>query len=157
MSRAQPSEKVRVKSPKKVEGRIRDEADELIAKGTSAAEFSARFFGPEGKLRALWTNEPDRRRVVQSQLYKWLQRRLAEIRAREAEGFEKEISDLSGRITIVIPKSLHWALKGEAALEGVSQSEMIRLKLAVPYRLIAQAIAEGGKPLGKLSGLARKS
>ncbi|MGQ0550858.1 MAG: hypothetical protein ACT4PY_14445 [Armatimonadota bacterium] len=157
MSRTQPTEKLRVKSPRKVEGNIRDEANELIAQGVSAAEFSARFFGPEGKLRALWTNETSRKGVVQSQLYKWLQRRLAEIRLREAEGFEKEISELSGRITIVIAKSLHWALKGEAALEGVSQSEMIRLKLAVPYRLIAQAIAEGGKPFGKRSGLARKS
>jgi len=157
MSRMRPTENPRVKSPKKVEGDIRHEANEVIAKGVSAAEFSARFFGPEGKLRTLWTNETGRKRVVQSQLYKWLQRRLAEIRLREAEGFEKAISDLSGRITIVIPKSLHWALKGEAALEGVSQSEMIRLKLAVPYRLIAQAIAEGGKTLGKHSSVARKS
>ena len=38
---------------------------------------------------------------------------------------------------MVVPKSLHAALKREAVQEGISLSELIRLKLGVAYRDIA--------------------
>jgi len=64
--------------------------------------------------------------------------------------FEKEIAAHSGRLTVVVPKSLHAALKKEAAQEGVSLSELIRLKLGVAYRdvadrLVARDHSEPGK------------
>ena len=55
--------------------------------------------------------------------------------------FERETRSSSGRLTVVVPRSLHGALKGEAANEGVSLSELIRLKLAVPYRQMTELLA----------------
>jgi hypothetical protein len=41
-----------------------------------------------------------------------------------------------------MPKSLHAALKREAAKEGVSLSELIRLKLGYPYHLLTSILAQ---------------
>lgn len=130
------------------------EAREMRSQGAGAAEFSARFFGPKGRLSALWTNDAEREKLVRSDLYKWLQQQLAEVRRQEAKVFERQVETLSGRITIVIPKSLHRALKDEAAQEGVSLSEIMRLKLSAPYRLITAMIA--GRGAATLPGMARK-
>lgn len=127
---------------------IREEAKTLLKKGVTAPEFSRLFFGPEGRLRALWTSPEERRQGVNSELYRWLQAQLATLRSREVDEFEQEVQALSGRVTIVIPKSLHAALKREAQLEGVSLSELMRLKLAVKYsqstRRLTSKRAAGG-------------
>lgn len=112
---------------------IQLQAKKLLRDGVTAPEFSRIFFGPQGRLRELWTTSQERRQVVGSELYRWLQQQLAGLRSREVEEFEEEVRGLSGRVTIVIPKSLHAALKREAQLEGVSLSELMRLKLAVQY------------------------
>lgn len=44
-------------------------------------------------------------------------------------------------MTLIVPKSLHAALKREAALEGVSLAELLRLKASVPFRDISARIA----------------
>jgi predicted HicB family RNase H-like nuclease len=112
---------------------IQSEAKKLLKKGVTAPEFSRIFFGPEGRLRSLWSTPDERHQLVRSELYRWLQQELAGLRRQEIEAFEEEVKSLSGRVTIVIPKSLHAALKREAQSEGVSLSELMRLKLAVKY------------------------
>ena len=62
---------------------------------------------------------------------------------REVAAFEADIEQLSGRLTVVVPKSLHAALREEATREGISLSELIRLKLGLPYRLTSKWIARG--------------
>lgn len=118
---------------------IHDEARALLSKDVSAPEFSARFFGPDGLLRGLWATSEERKAVTRSELYKWLQQRLAELRRREGEAFEREMESLSGRLTVVVPKSLHAGLKREAQREGVSLSELIRLKLGMAYQDMVHA------------------
>ncbi len=125
----------------KAERDILREAKKVLAKGTSAVEVSALFFGPDGHLRKLWKTDADRKKVTASELYKWLQKLLAELRAREAADFDSDIASHSGRLTVMVPKSLHAALKREAAREGVSLSELIRLKLGVAYRDLAGLLA----------------
>ncbi len=120
---------------------IRSEAQKLLKQGVTAPDFSRLFFGPAGRLRALWTTPEQRRQGVRSELYRWLQQQLAALRSREVNEFEQEVQALSGRVTIVIPKSLHAALKREAQLEGVSLSELMRLKLAVKYSQSARRLA----------------
>ena len=111
------------------EREIYREAQKMLAKEATAVGFSERFFGPSGSLQKLWKNEAERKKVVVSELYQWLSQRLAELRTQEAKAFEQEVETFSGRLTIVVPKSLHAALKREAMHEGVSLSELIRLKL----------------------------
>ncbi len=138
-----------VKALNKIEGEIYREAQEMISGGTSAVAFSARFFGPDGLLRKLWKTDAERKAVVASELYKWLQRSLNEVRNREAAEFEREIASHSGRLTVVVPKSLHAALKREAAQEGISLSELIRLKLGVAYRDVTGLLAGRDQDPGK--------
>ena len=138
---------------KALENDIRDEAKKLLQKGTNALAFSERFFGPAGALRKLWTNKQDRKALVESDLYKWLQAQVAVLRRQEAKAFEQEVESLSGRLTVVVPKSLHSALKREAVLEGTSLSELIRLKLGIPYRDSANLLVSDrhGQPRGTQS------
>lgn len=53
--------------------------------------------------------------------------------SRELEPSARGRESLSGRSTIVVPKSLHGALRQEA-VEGISLTERIRLSLVVPLR-----------------------
>lgn len=112
---------------------------ELLSGKVSAPELSALFFGPGGRLGALGKTEAQRKSLVDSDLYEWLQAQLAHLRQREVEQFEREIAELSGRLTVVVPKSLHAALEREAVHEGVSLSELIRLKLGVSYSAMIQS------------------
>lgn len=135
-----------VKALNKIEREIYQEAERLHAQGVSAPIFSAQFFGSDGLLRKLWKTDLERKAVVASELYKWLQQSLIELRERDAAVFEKEIASLSGRLTVVVPKSLHAALKREASQEGISLSELIRLKLGVAYRDAANLLVTKDHP-----------
>ncbi len=130
------------KSLTKAERRIYQEARELISRQISAPELSARLFGPGGLLKSLWKTESERKVLVKSELYKFLQEEVSALRRREVVQFEREVTALSGRLTVVVPKSLHAALKREAADEGVSLSELIRLKLGVSYMAMLQATVQ---------------
>lgn len=117
------------------------QAVELLEADVDAPAFSARFFGPESELTRLGKSREERQAVVRSELYGWLKARYEELRFRDAGRFERETRAASGRLTVVVPRSLHAALKNEAASEGVSLSELIRLKLAVPYRQMTDLLA----------------
>jgi predicted HicB family RNase H-like nuclease len=121
------------------EKQVYQAAVNALQAGVTAPEFSRQFFGPNGMLAELCENKDDRKALASSDLYRWLQDQLAELRRREVEEFRREVESLSGRLTVVVPKSLHGALRQEAAEEGVSLSELIRLKLAVPYALTVRA------------------
>ena len=121
---------------------IFDEARRMLADGTNALEFSSRFFGHEGLLSELGSDRRARRKLSESELYRWLQHQVGLLRRKEAARFERELEAASGRLTITIPKSLHVALKREARDEGISLSELIRLKLGFSYRrVIAESLA----------------
>jgi predicted HicB family RNase H-like nuclease len=115
------------------EKQIHKAAAETLRHGTTVAAFTDAFFGPEGMLRRLWQTKADREALVKTELYRWLQQQIAQLRRQEAQAFAKEVETLSGRLTVVVAKSLHGALRTEAAEEGVSLSELIRLKLSLPY------------------------
>ena len=123
---------------------IHQRAAALLGEGVDAPTFSARFFGPEGELAKLGGGREERQRVLATDLYRWLKARYTELRLRDAARFEQETRSASGRLTVVVPKSLHAALKSEAASEGVSLSELIRLKLAVPYRQMTELLVAPG-------------
>ena len=106
---------------------LQTEAEEMLRRGTTAAAFSARFFGPGGGLQEIAPEAEDRRAVVGSELYRWLQASLAGLRRQEVAEFDRQVASVSGRLTVVEPKSLHAALKSEARAEGVSLSELVRL------------------------------
>lgn len=135
------------KGRKGLEAQIRRAAVEMLNRHASVGEFSSRFFGPDGMLRGLWKTEDDRRQLVSSPIYRELRSMLASLGEREVAAFDADAERLSGRLTVVVPKSLHAALREEAVREGISLSELIRLKLGLPYRLTSQWIARGrGEP-----------
>ena len=120
--------------------RLRALASRMLQEGVDAPTFSSRFFGPTGELGALGRTREQREQIVQSELYRWLKERYEELRLRDAARFEKDIKSASGRLTVAVPRSLHVALKREAAAEGVSLSALIRLKLSIPYRQVANLL-----------------
>jgi len=122
------------------EEHLRESAKKMLEAGTDAATFSARFFGLEGALSQLGGTREDRERILRSELYRWLKERYEELRLKDVAEFEREIKVASGRLTVAVPRSLHAALKSEAAAEGVSLSELIRLKLSIPYRQMANML-----------------
>jgi predicted HicB family RNase H-like nuclease len=130
------------------EKRIYKAATRALEQGTTVAAFTETFFGPNGMLRRLWKTKADREAVVKSELYRWLQQQAAQLRRQEAQAFAKEVESLSGRLTVVVAKSLHGALRTEAVEEGVSLSELIRLKLSLPYsEAISLLSAKAGKKM----------
>jgi predicted HicB family RNase H-like nuclease len=124
---------------------IYEKAKKVLEKGITASEFSERFFSPQGELQSIYQTKKGKEQFVTSELYKWLQEQLAHLRIAGAKEFEHETEQASGRLTIMIPKSLHSALKKEAAREGVSLSELIRLKLGYPYRLLTSLLSDEHK------------
>lgn len=117
-----------------------------LRQGATVAAFTDQFFGPEGMLRRLWKTKADREALVKTQLYQWLKQQVAELRQKEARAFNQEVETLSGRLTVVVAKSLHGALRAEAVEEGVSLSELIRLKLSLPYsEAVALLAARAGR------------
>ena len=133
------------KALRRHEKRIYEEARKLLKSEVSAPSFSETFFAPGGRLAAIATSPARRRKLVQSALYRWLQQRLVELRRTEASTFDQQVDRLSGRLTLVVPRSLHAALKHEAQHEGVSLSELMRLKLSIPYRSMVQLLDEGAR------------
>ncbi|HHS97834.1 MAG TPA: hypothetical protein ENK08_08045 [Chloroflexi bacterium] len=126
---------IAIDSMTKAERKVYEAAVSALQDGIAASDFSQRFFGPEGMLGHLCKTKEDRQALAMSDLYQWLQDQLTELRRRESEAFRREVEALSGRLTVVVPKSLHGALRREAVEEGVSLSELIRLKLAVPFAM----------------------
>jgi hypothetical protein len=122
------------------EEQLRESAKKMLEAGMDAPTFSARFFGPKGELSQLGETREDRERILGSDIYQWLKERYEELRLRDAAEFEREIKVTSGRLTVAVPRSLHAALKSEAVAEGVSLSELIRLKLSIPYRQMANML-----------------
>lgn len=130
---------IKISSLSEPEQRIYRLAKELLAQNADATSFSDRLFGPQGEVSRLAKDPEDRERILRSDLYRWLKAKYTELRQQGAEEFDKELRP-SSRLTVVVPRSLHLALKGEAASEGISLSELIRLKLAVPYRQMTQLL-----------------
>ena len=122
------------------EEHLRETAKRMFEDGADAPAFSARFFGPKGELNRLGETRKDRELIVRSELYRCLKESYEELRLRDAAEFEQDIKVASGRLTVAVPRSLHAALKSEAAAEGVSLSELIRLKLSIPYRQMANML-----------------
>lgn len=122
-------------------------AIDLLDKGVDAPTFSTSFFGPEGALSQLAGKDREsRKKLIESDLYRWLKDHYSRLRLRDAARFNQDLKAASGRLTVVVPKSLHSALKNEAQAEGVSLSELIRLKLAVPYRQMTDLLIPEGIP-----------
>lgn len=133
---------------KSLETTVRREVEALFAAGATVQEVTARVFGPKGLLSTLAADRKEREAFVATPVAAWLRERLAEQRGREIDEFERETASLSGRMTLVMPKSLHAALKREAAAEGVSLAELLRLKASVPLRETSARLAGTNAPRG---------
>lgn len=127
------------------EKRVYDNALRMLNEGMDAPGFSASFFGADGEFSRLGTTREERERILKSDLYRWLKLKWEELRLADASRFDDLLTRASGRLTLTVPRSLHAALKSEAAAEGVSLSELIRLKLTIPYRQMADLLIPKGR------------
>lgn len=59
--------------------------------GVEAATFSSRFFGPQGELRRLAASHEERRRILSTELYRWLKAEYTRLRQEDADQFEKDL------------------------------------------------------------------
>jgi len=115
----------------------------LAEKQTSVA-LSEALFGPNGAFAQVGGTREAREQLLRHPLYQQAHSRLSELRAAEIARFEADIAGIESRparLTVQIPRSLHAALRAEAAREGVSLSELVRLKLGLPYVLLTRALA----------------
>ncbi len=127
------------------EKRIYDRALSMLTEGAGAPEFSSAFFGPEGEFSRLGRTLEERKELLKSDLYHWLKSKWEELRLADASRFDDLLTRASGRLTLTVPRSLHAALKSEAVAEGVSLSELIRLKLTIPYRQMTDLLIPKGR------------
>lgn len=63
----------------------------MLKGGITAPEFSAHFFGPAGKLATQCATSADRKQMVLSEIYRWLQYQQGVLRAQEAEAFNQVV------------------------------------------------------------------
>jgi hypothetical protein len=119
---------------------------EVLAEKQTTVELSETLFGPNGLFAQVGQTREQREKLLQHPLYQKAQARLSEVRQAEVARFEADLEAFESppeRLTIQIPRSLHAALRAEAAREGVSLPELVQLKLGFPYLLLAQALASG--------------
>jgi hypothetical protein len=123
------------------------EADvrKVIAEATSASELTQKLFGAKGVFVDLGQTEADRQKISHTPLYKAARDRLSELRSTELTQFKNRVDAIEmkrkvSRLTMNVPGSLYDALKDEARGEGVSLSELVRLKVSVPYKTITQCM-----------------
>lgn len=131
---------------KTIETKIRG----ILKTEANAISLSNKLFAPGGLFSQIAPGKVERRKMVKSQLFRKSLVRLGELQKKELKQFENEIEAIGQkttpvRLTVTVPKSLHFALKAEARREGVSISELIRLKASVPYVGIASAVGYGTK------------
>src|SRR5205807_1516858 len=110
--------------------------------------FSNYFFAPDGRIANLASSKSEREAFLKTDVYARLKQLSSDLRKRDVEAFETAIRSASGRLTVIVPKSLHAALREEANREGVSMAELIRVKLACPLSMsVLESLA--GKPTDK--------
>ena len=126
---------------------------EVLAEKRTTVELSEMLFGSNGLFSQVGQTREQREGLLQHPLYQKAQARLSEMRQAEVSQFEADLDAWGARparLTVQIPKSLHAALKSEAAREGVTLAELVQLKLEFPCILLAQALASG--PLAERTG-----
>jgi ribosomal protein S30 len=120
------------------------EVQEALAQCQTVRELSRALFSPEhGAFAKAGKTRAQREQLAEHPLYRQAQSRLSELRQVEAVAFRAKTAapdSRPARMTVQIPRSLHAALKTEAAREGVSVSELVRLKLGFPYSALSQTL-----------------
>ena len=69
----------------------------MLTQGVDAASFSSRFFGPQGELSRLASTSEERRRILSTELYRWLKAEYTRLREEDAQQFEKDLKTGPGR------------------------------------------------------------
>ena len=117
--------------------RLLEEARDFERKGADSASFSNHFFSQGGRLSRVVHSKEEWDAFVKSDVYRKIKEIDGKLRKRDIETFEAAIQAASGRLTVIVPKSLHVGLRLEAEKEGVSMAELIRVKLACPLSVSA--------------------
>lgn len=130
--------KNRNERPAGAAARVVKQARRLATRVQSWADFSNAMFDPEhGLVSQTFPNEADQKAFLASPEY------------REIRGIHRQLMDRfgvadgatpkkSGKFVVRLPKTLHFALKREAAHEGVSLNQLVVAKLALSLGGIAQ-------------------
>ena len=126
-----------------------EQAEELLSHDLTAREFSQKLFSQGGLFSQACRSREDREKLLSHPLYRRAQSRFSDLLEEEGRRFEANVAagqTRPARMTIQVPRSLHAALKREAAQEGVSLSELVRLKLGFPYSRLTRQLIE--QPVG---------
>lgn len=113
-------------------------AQELRDSGANWVEANNAIFGDGGKFAELFPTTADRTAFAGTTEHKQLTELLATLPEPASRSLPQP-SDVSGRLNVRMPKSIHAALIQEAADEGVSLNQLIVSKLALQLRTVAHA------------------
>jgi hypothetical protein len=117
-------------------------AEKLCATGLHWQQIHNALFGVDGKCTELFPSAQDRAAFVKSRQFTRIGEMLNAL-PRPPVQKGKTIDDVSGRILVRVPRSLHAALLAESELEGVSLNQLCVAKLAVPLPTGPVAVRKG--------------
>lgn len=98
-----------------------------VATGATWRELQNALFGIGGRIEELFPSETDRRNFATTEEYRQISELLL-----QAWPTNPPPADVSGKLLVRLPKSLHAALQAEAEAEGTSLNQLIVAKLAAP-------------------------
>lgn len=102
-------------------------ANAKLAAGATWRELQNTLFGIGGRIEELFPSETDRRNFSTTEEYRQISELLL-----QAWPTNPPPADVSGKLLVRLPKSLHAALQAEAETEGTSLNQLIVAKLAAP-------------------------
>jgi len=119
-------------------------ADEMIAfakqikeAGMNWLEAQNAIYGPGGRYAALFPTQKDRTAFSKTDQHKEIESILESLPEPPEKVTDKQAGDVSGKILLRLPKSIHAALLIEAKEEGVSLNQLLLSKIALQLRAVA--------------------
>lgn len=105
---------------------------EIINSAKKAVELSQKLFGSQGLFSILAPTVEEKRKLVETDLFKSALRKLSQLQKEDIASAEQRAREMSPpvRVTVTLPRDLYLNIKNLAKKEGVSISEVIREKIS---------------------------
>ncbi len=100
----------------------------IIENERSATKLSQELFGQEGLFSKLAPTVDEKKKLVETDIFKTALRKLSQLQKGDVSAFERKIRELSPpvRVTVTLPRDVYACIKSEANKAGASISEIIR-------------------------------
>ncbi|MBI1903919.1 MAG: toxin-antitoxin system HicB family antitoxin [Planctomycetia bacterium] len=117
-------------------------AEKLRATGLNWVQAHNALFGPCGKCTELFPTAQERAAFIKTQQHRRIQELIGKL-PRPIVSDGKSIDEVSGRILVRVPRSVHASLLTEAEREGVSLNQLCLAKLSAPLQAAPALVKRG--------------